>query len=330
MTNLTPLDPQHLPLNLLHRHQRGTCKRNLPQPHLQNLPTQSPTKPSRPDVYKKKKSFFLQKPKVLLIGDSVAHTANFAHVEQETKTRIRSIKAYSSVKDTNARFPSKNITDVAPTAMLNTPEEDDFTHLVLGAPTVDISNLDTSKLTSNDDIDFFKQKTVMSCKNLFTVAKNTLKSHPKLEKVIILEHASRHDIAKVDPTKLKPKLALLANSTLAQLWHSSALKDKITIGKHNLDCSTDLIDERYKDDRSGRYDGVHLYGRQGRNVFTNSFCQILKSVIVASKSSSSPSFHSSCPQTQYQNTQRSKNNKKQSNKNQYNVTVSNQFELLGN
>ena len=253
-------------------------------------------------------------------------------LEKETKTRIRSIKAYSSVRDRNARFPSKNITDVAPTAMLNTPEEDDFTHLVLGAPTVDISNLDTSKLTSNDDTESYKQKIVMSCKNMFAVAENTIRSHPKLEKVIIIEHAPRHDRAKVDPTKLKPKLALLANSTFAQLWHSSAMKDKITIGKHNLNCSTDLIDERYKDDRSGRYDGVHLYGRQGRNVFTNSFCQILKSVIVASKSSTSPSFHSSCPQTRYKNTQSSQNNKnkKQSNKNRYNVPVSNQFDLLGN
>ena len=82
-------------------------------------------------------------------------------LEKETKTRIRSIKAYSSVRDRNARFPSKNITEVAPTAMLNTPEEDDFTHLVLGAPTVDISNLDTSKLTSNDDTASYKQKIVL-------------------------------------------------------------------------------------------------------------------------------------------------------------------------
>ena len=278
-----------------------------------------------------------------MIGDSVTHNANFAHIEKETKTRIRSTKAYSSVRDSKARFPSKNITDVAPTALLNTPEEDEFTHLVLGAPTVDISNLDTSKLTSNDDTKVYKQKTVMSCKNLFAVAENALRSHPKLEKVIILEHAPRHDIGKVDPTKLKPKLALLANSTFAQLWHSSAMKDKIAIGKHNLDCSSDLIVERYKDDWSGRYDGVHLYGSQGKNVFTNSVCQILKSVIPASKSSSFSSSHFSCPQAQYQNSKKqskwqrsqgyenkNQSSKNQSNKNQYNVPISNQFELLGN
>ena len=51
-------------------------------------PSSAPPPPptSRPAYYKKKKSKYLQKPKVLLIGDSVANSANFAHVEKQTKS----------------------------------------------------------------------------------------------------------------------------------------------------------------------------------------------------------------------------------------------------
>ena len=44
---------------------------------------------------KKKTTPYLEKPKVLYIGDSVAHNANFAHIEKDTKSRI-TVKSYRS------------------------------------------------------------------------------------------------------------------------------------------------------------------------------------------------------------------------------------------
>ena len=100
--------------------------------------------PSRPARFKKNKSAFLQKPNILFVGDSIAHNANIANVEKQTKTRIKTRKAYSSARDNTARWPKKNVSDIVPEALVNTFEEDEFTHLVLAAPTVEITNIDTS------------------------------------------------------------------------------------------------------------------------------------------------------------------------------------------
>ena len=119
------------------------------------------------------------------------------------------------------------------------------------------------------------------------------------------------------------------------MWHGSAMKDMIMIGKHSLDCGGDQIGARYRDDWSGRYDGVHMYGSNGKNVYTRSVLQIVKSVLPTPHtkvpSSSSSSFHSSCPQTQYQKMQKRKTSQRcQQNENIYTVPVSNQFDILGN
>ena len=118
-----------------------------------------PPKP-RPQHYKKKKTSYMNKPKVLYIGDSIAHNADFAHIEKESKTRIRTVKAYSSVNDRRAKWPKKNCTDVTQKALLNTREDDEFSHLVVAAPSVDISNIDASKVTVNDNVEVYKQHVV--------------------------------------------------------------------------------------------------------------------------------------------------------------------------
>ena len=204
-----------------------------------------------------------------MIGDSVVHSAEFGNLEKATNSRIRTVKAYSSVHNDKARWPHKNIADVTTAALLDTHEDDEFTQLILSAPTVDISNLDTSKLTPNDNTELFKQSVVISCKNIFTTARNALRNHPKLEKVVILEHAPRFDRADVDPQGMKPQLAKFANSTFDQLWFESPLKDKIIIGKHNLDCPDDLFLSRYRDDLTHRYDGVHIRGTLFFKIVSN-------------------------------------------------------------
>ena len=52
--------------------------------------------------------------RILYVGDSIGHGANLKYLETSTsiKCRIESVRAYSSVMDENARWPSKNFTDV--------------------------------------------------------------------------------------------------------------------------------------------------------------------------------------------------------------------------
>ena len=110
-------------------------------------------------------------------------------------------------------MPNKNFSDVTPAALLNTREEDPFSHLILAAPTVDITNLNTSMLTQNDNTEVYKQHVTISCQNMLTVAYNALTAHPELTKVVLMEHPPRFDVIDADP---KPQLMKYANIAFAR------------------------------------------------------------------------------------------------------------------
>ena len=228
-----------------------------------------------------KKTEYLKKPKIIVVGDSITHNANFAQIEKDTKSRIKTSKAFSSVSDRRARWPHKNHTDVTPRDLKTVHEGDDFEYLIIGAPTVDISNIDTSKLSQNDSIEVYKQNIITSCHNIFATAHNAIENNHNLKKVVIAEHTPRYDEHFVDPTGLKHKLARFANTTFHQMLESSAYRDKVVIGKHNLECVGDQFDARYRDENANRYDCVHMYGTFGKRAFTRSLTRILHSVIPA-------------------------------------------------
>ena len=229
-----------------------------PSSSSQSLPTFEPRviypKASGRAPRKMRGSAFLRKSKVLFIGDSVGHNTEFGELEWATKCRMRTVKAYSSAKNGTARWPSKNFADVTPPALWDTREDDPYTHLVLSAPTVDISNLDTSKLTDNDNLEEFHEHVILSCKNMIRTAETALKTHPNLDKVVIMEHAPRFDSAHVDPLGLKPDLAKFANITLRQLWFISPMKNKLQIGNHRLNYISNNVSEYYQDTKSTNLD----------------------------------------------------------------------------
>ena len=141
--------------------------------------------------------------------------------------------------------------------------------LVMSAPTVDITNIDTSNVAQKD---IYQQKVITSCNNMFNIAQKSLNQNPNLTKVVIMEHIPRFDSPDNGPSSLKPDLATLANVTIGQLWLNSPLKHKIFIGRHSLESSgagpAHLA--RYENRYTGRFDGVHLYGKTGCEDFTNS------------------------------------------------------------
>ena len=141
---------------------------------------------------------------------------------------------------------------------------------------------------------------------------------------MITEHAPRYDEHFVGPTGLKHRLARFANTTFHQMRESSEYKDKIVIGEHNLECVGDKFDARYRDEKTNRYDGVHMYGTFGIRAYTRSWTRILQSFLPATPTSVStstamaPVNHSTCPQAMYQNSRT------------YAVSVKNRFNILGN
>ena len=218
----------------------------------------------------------------------------------------------------NARWPKKNFKDIV-NHSLKHPGTENIDVLVMSAPTVDITNLNTSNLQTSENSMFFQQQACLSSQNMFKLAEKSLQNNPSLSKVVIMEHPPRFDTPDVDPTSLKPKLARLANSTLGQLWLNSALKDKIHIGRHSLESSGAGAThfKRYENIKTGRYDGVHMYGQTGCKDYTNSLKTILMMAMTDfGVGTALAGKHNDCEQAEYQR------------KHQPHVQTSNRFSLF--
>ena len=228
---------------------------------------------------------------------------NFKALENATQSEFVKAKAYSSIHNTESnaakqatKFPKSNFTDVIPVEL----RKDKYQCLVLQAGSVDITNLNTKDDPSNH-IEYFKQEAVMSAKNLFNAATNALKAQPELGKVVIMKQIPRYDPSSMDPLALKTTLSMLFNNTLTSLWMESPDKKRIFIGNHNnLDCSGAIKESRYRHTKSGKYDGIHMYGSSGMKAYTLSVLNILKAAQVTS---SEYDYHNSCAQFKYQNRQ---------------------------
>ena len=226
----------------------------------------------------RKKSAFMSKPKILYVGDSIGHNINFAKVEKETKTRIRTERAFSSVHDTKARGPSNNFARITPQALKDTREDDPFSHLILSAPSDDISNLD-AKNSSTEDL---QHEIITSCQNMFAIAEGALKTYPELKKVTIIKHAPRFDQTHDDPRGLKPELAKFANATFDQLWFTSPYKERVQIGNHILEVENGFL---------------------GIEELTRNIIHIINNKKIEPNQNDS---HLHCPQAEYQRIQKRK------------------------
>ena len=121
-------------------------------------------------------------------------------------------------------------------------------------------------------------------------------------------------------------------------------KSRILIGAQNFECTGAIKESRYRETKTGKYDGVHLYGSSGRKAYTNSVINILEAANLISEDYL---YHQTCPQAKYQASQKqmshityqykhknNKSNMKQSNftqytQPQYQVPTYNRFSTLG-
>ena len=270
-----------------------------------------------------------KKEKILFIGDSISKNVRIDTLEEATQSEIITVRAYSSVYDNEensakqaAKIPEANFHDVVQAEL----KKEEYKTLLLQSGSVDISNLKTRENVSQYS-EYFKQESIMSAKNLFQSAVNGLAQSPNLEKVVIMKQTPRYDPANTDPMAIKPVLSQLYNNTLTEEWMNSQYKDKIIIGSHNIDCTGAVREARYRETRTQRFDGVHLYGSSGMKAYTMSVLNILRD---AQLTSPEYEYHQSCPQTTHQQTQRS--NRQQSSyrhtQNRFTLPTANRFQGL--
>ena len=112
-----------------------------------------------------------------------------------------------------------------------------------------------------------------------------------------MKQIPRYDPAQVDPLSIKPAMSQLYNNTITGLWMNSKYKDKITIGSHNIECTGAIKEARYRETKTNKFDGIHLFGSSGRKTYTLSVLNILK---CAELTSSDYDYHKSCAQYMYQ------------------------------
>ena len=172
-----------------------------------------------------KKTSYMSKPKVLMIGDSVSQKLNFRKIEEVTNSTIRTAKGYTSGWNQSPNSEQFNITEVTRTQL----EKGKFERLVLATPKFDIAEA-TTNINPGEVIAHLKAKVKESCQNIISVAENSLAVHKSLKNVTIMEHSSHFDTKQVDSMSMKSNLENYANSYLRELWFESPYKNNIYIG----------------------------------------------------------------------------------------------------
>ena len=219
------------------------------------------------------------KRKILYIRDSIHRAVVGPKLENPTGSLMRSVNAYASVRDERAPANKQhlNVSEVVRKELAKTKGEDT---LVLGAPSVDISNQDTTKGIMEQNV----IETIASSIAMVESAEYALKTG-KVNQVILTEHIPRYDTEEKD--KHKPELARLANKELHKARDSSEYAKNILVGQHTgLDYDGRMRINRFTSDhtnglhgrhiRMGKYDGIHMYSQSGAEALTSSILSIFQ------------------------------------------------------
>ena len=225
---------------------------------------------------------------MLWIADSVSSNLDFNELAKRVDMVVKPVNAYAVTADSaGGKFPNKNFLDV----IENELDDCDYDILVLGGGTIEITNLDT-KVDPDKKLLFFKDEILTANQKMFSLAESALHSYPSLQKVIILRRPPRFDPITTDPLELKPQLSRLGDAILFDIWCNSPFKNQITIGDHTIPHHLDENHLKiFGNPELNHYDGLHMYGPDGRKVFMASILTILKSAGIPITNNHHQSFH---------------------------------------
>ena len=199
-------------------------------------------------------------------------------LESATGSLILPVKATPSVYDERAFNPRQNVQAVLQNQLSNGRR---VHTVILGAPSVDITNQDVSKGILEENT----METMASARNMVEAANYAIETG-QVEQVLLMQHAPRFDTPRDDPYGARPHLARLANETLSRVVSESKHKKKLIVGSHTglmkegkdrVDMMTNTGDNwRCRNVNRGKFDGIHYYSKMGQHAMTNSMLEVLR------------------------------------------------------
>ena len=212
-----------------------------------------------------------------LLGDSIAHNINIAEVERQTSTFIhlpgkkgstgaKTRRCYTARR--GGRFPENNFCEKLPIIL----KEAKVDNLIMQASANDITNL---KMNINIDTPEETQAKANETSRLMVhLADRATREYPTIKKVVILTRPPRVDSLS--------NLSEIANDAMKEEVKRFN-NDKITIVDHNV-ALQGLSKENVFGAKSERNDGVHMNGKHGKEAYTNSIINAIKSCGISKKS----------------------------------------------
>ena len=269
--------------------------------------------------------------KIAMITDSIGGNIHHDLLEKLTRAKITKAKAYGTVQKTREegfRFPYKNFTAVVPQVLASRQHD----IAVLQAPSVVLTNLPPSTAQEHAS-----EQAREASYQLMKVAVDALKENESLKKIVICEAPPRWDQWNETNQYANEELhEALRNVT------DEAIKNKIVIGRHSLDCSGGLRVSRYGDPAKVRnFDNIHLRGSSGKIAMTRSIALILAGAGLADQSEAEELGRSKTPPSSLADiqlappslagfrTQRGHPASRQDSR-QFQLPVQNRFSALGN
>ena len=206
--------------------------------------------------------------KVLYIGDSIAHNCDFQKVSNETGAQLVCKKAYASVYDELSKFKDSNFRNIVPLEL----SKDEFDILMLHSPSVDITNM--KRLKGNFLDTYFENRVLRSSTQFVRTVEHALTNHTQLKMAVIIQQAPRHDGWEW--------LSDISKKVIHKCVEESKYKDKIKVVSHSFIAEGDQFEMVFGSPATHyNYDGIHLRGPSGRQVFTESIINVFNQVEIS-------------------------------------------------
>ena len=213
----------------------------------------------------------------LVVGDSHIKSLNMRKLESALKDKRLSNPAAAKPSEAssytttrywpNAKYPESNLEERVPKLL----SERKCTNLIVLTPSNNITNIkDLPEEQQN-------QMAVDTPLETLGVVEKALKDNPTLKKVVIVELPPRADCDRL------AELTEFSNFVLKGAVKNSEYRNKISIG--SLDSMFNYSErDIYGSPNYHKYDGIHMHGKLGRKVFTNSVLSALESAGLTSTS----------------------------------------------